>query len=324
VYLLFITAGLFCVGQYLFSKITKDGKHSAVLSFGILLLAGAPLLQPAWYCTQLTGKAVPYKVIKSWFDSHFAKGTPVLVDRWFEPWNELKSTYNSTNVHFTFTIPNEPADVYLKYNWRDTVKGFFQKYPDAAYFEIAKSYYDRPEVGPWDWPEHYFAQRVGITNEAGLKLRGLGLAYREDFYASNSNRMIVTVYYNTRDDILKKAREEGLKTVVLYAPGWGYTKLWRQIQGDFRDWRVLEKESTLDVYNLLDAATNRTVVIRAVSLNGGKRVRASTGAECRFPQGQIDGWRIENVELKPGKNSLTLTDAGPANSALLIEDVRIE
>ncbi|MEI6150308.1 MAG: hypothetical protein WCS01_14505 [bacterium] len=220
-----------------------------------------PLLQPAWYCTQLTGK---------------------------------------------------------------TGEAFFHKYPDAAYFEIAKSYYDRPEVGSWDWPEHYFSQRVGITNEAGLKLRRLGLAAREDFYAANSNRMIVTVYYNTREDILKKAREGGQTTVVLYAAGWGYTKLWRQIQGDFRDWRVLEKESTLDVYNLLDAATNRTVVIRAVSLNGGKRVRASTGAEFRFPQGQIIEWRVENVGLKPGRNSLTLSDAGPLNSALLLEDVRVE
>jgi hypothetical protein len=326
VYLLFITAGLFCVGEYGFSKIIKDGKHSAVLSFGLILLAGVPLLQPAWYCTQLTGKPVPYKVIKAWFDSHFAKGTPVLVDRWFEPWNELKSIYNSTNVHFTFTIPNEPSDVYLKYNWRNTVKDFFRKYPDAAYFELAKSYYDRPEVGPWDWPEHYFAQRVGITNEAGLKLRGLGLAYREDFYAANSNRMIVTVYYNTREDILKKVREDGQTTVVFYAAGWGYTKLWRQIQGDFRDWRVLEsKEATLDVYNLESVDITRKMIVRAVAVNGAKRMEASNGSRYVFPQGQISEWGIENVMLKPGLNRVVLrksgVDRGP--SALLVADVRV-
>jgi hypothetical protein len=35
-------------------------------------------------------------------------------------------------------------------------------------------------------------------------------------------------------------------------------------------------------------------------------------------------WRIEKVAMKPGKNSLVLTDAGPSNSVLLVEDIRVE
>jgi hypothetical protein len=268
------------------------------------VLIGA-FIPAAWTATQLTGQPTPYKDIVRWMDTHLPSGTPVLVDRWFEPWNELK-VYNSTNVYFTFTIPNEPADVYLKHNWRQTAEQFFEKYPDAAYLEIAKSYWENPDIGPWNWPRQHFKQHVVLRNEAGLKLRDLGLLYRDDG-GIYTNRLIVEIFYNTREDILARARSAGEKTVALYGGGWGYTKLWQQTQ-DFRDWRVLESRATLDLYNLTEQPRTVTVRFTGVAVGGTKRMRI--GAQTfHCEANRLMEWMLAPITIQPGLNSLVWQDA---------------
>lgn len=295
----------------------------AVIAYGILYLpsallppsagraaAGAlcaiaivPSLYPAYLQTQLTGKPVPYFEISRWFDTHLPPNTPVLVDRWFEPWNELK-VHPSTNVIYTFTIPNEPVDVYVGHRWRDTAKAFFAKYPDAAYLEIAKSYWEVPGVGPWDWPRQNFAHHVIITNQAGMALRRLGLANRGDYYAPTTNRVVVEIFYNNREDILSKAQAEGKQVIALYGSGWSYTKT-----QDYRDWRVLEDDATIDVYNLTPSPLNVRVKAYALSVNGSKQVRISNGAAKTFSMNQLADWPIAELTLAPGLTQLRLTDA---------------
>ena len=294
---------VFCV--YGLSAVPDLLKNPGLGRAGAGVLCGAALLfsaYPAYLQTRLTGKPTPYFEISRWFDSNLPRNTPVLVDRWFESWNEFKS-HPSTNVIYTFTIPNEPVDVYVKNRWRDSAKAFFAKYPDAAYLEIAKSYWEAAGVGPWEWPRQHFARHVVIANEPGLKLRELGLANRADFYAANSNRVVVEIFYNTREDSLSKARAAGQRVVGLYGDGWAYTKT-----QDFRDWRVLEDSSSLDVYNLTSASVTAEVVLRGVSVSGSKKVKASTGAESTFTMNQMQDWNMGRLTLAPGLNKVVLTD----------------
>lgn len=273
---------------------------------------------PAYLNTQVTGKPTPYFDISRWFDSNMPNGALVLVDRWFEPWNELRS-HPSTNVIYTFTIPNEPLETFLQYHWRESAKDFFAKYPDAAYLEIAKTYWDVPSVGPWEWPRSYFANHVTIKNEAGLKLRKLGLTNREDFYAANSNRVVVEVFYNSREDILRRAAAEGRSFVVLYGPRWSYIKT-----QDYRGWRVLEKEGSLNVYNLTAAPADVALKLQAVAVNGAKHVTASAGQQrADFQAGRIREWTIQPVRLAPGVNEIVLQDPlwGLSQSPLLVDSV---
>lgn len=277
---------------------------------------------PSVACTRLRGAPVPYRDVQTWFNSNLPRGTLVLVDRWFEPWNELK-VYNSTNVFFTFTIPNEPVDVYLKYNWRKTAERFFEKYPDAAYLELAKSYWEVPGVGPWDWPRQHFKQHVVLRNEAGLKLRDLGFLYRENG-GIYTNRLIVEIFYNTREDIVAQARAAGRPVLALYGSGWGYIKLWQQMQ-DFRDWRVLESSASMDLYNFTTAPVTVEVVLRAVAISGSKKVRASNGSENTFTMNQLQPWNIGRLTLAPGLNQLGLSDAlwSMGKSPLLVDDFTV-
>lgn len=320
VWLAFLAIGLWNFPGWPVVRRVLPGDRQRWLS-GCVVAAGIGLLVgPAELSTRLSGSPTPYKDILRWVDSNLDRGTPVLVDRWFEPWNELK-VYDSTNVHFTFTIPNEPVDVFVKYQWRDTARSFFARYPEAAYLEIAKSYWEVAGVGPWDWPRRHFARHVVFTNEAGLKLREMGLAARGDFYAANTNRTVVELFYNTREDVVRNARAAGQKVVALYGPGWGYTKT-----QDYRDWRVLEQDAVVDLYNLTSEPVTVRVRIRGVAISASKQVRGSNGAQTTFSANQMVEWPVGQVALAPGLTRLSLSDPmwSVARAPLIVDAIQAE
>jgi hypothetical protein len=281
---------------------------------------------PAWLQTQITGKPTPYWEILRWANSNFPAGTVILVDRWYEPWNEI-AVHSSTNdkVYFTFSVPNEPLAVFLQNRWRDVSRAFLEKNPDAAYLEIAKTYFDAAGVGPWEWPRAYFARHHAITNEAGLKLGKIGLANRGDFFAPNTNRVVVEFFYNTREDVIARWRQENRTAGIMYGAGWGYAKPWQQT-GDFRDWRVLKDRAGLDIFNLSDSPQNVRVRLRGAAAGGAKRIAASNGLTRDFANGKLDTWSMELSSLPPGQTQLVFTDVlGPAtHNLLLVDDISVE
>jgi len=288
----------------------------------VYVLAGAAValsLQPAWFCTQLTGKPNPYKEIAQWCDTQLPPRTLVLVERWLDPWNELR-VHNSTNVFFTFTVPTEPPDVFERFNWPATAKEFFKHFPDAAYLEYNNSGRNRMGVVS----NVYFARQMVFTNRAAIRLGKLGVAYRDEFYNPATNGMISTIFYNTREDVVRHAREQGRTALVLYAPSWGYVKLWQQLK-DFRDWRILEDKAVLDVYNLTPQTNTVTLLIRGMAANGAKRVRLGMLGQADFQNLQLAEWRIERVPLNPGLNLFLLTDAlwSAAKIPLLVDRVEV-
>ncbi|MFH0878624.1 MAG: hypothetical protein V2A34_02815, partial [Lentisphaerota bacterium] len=321
-YMLLLSLGLLAIAPFL---ARWNAKAALGIQSVVILLATLILVQPAYWSMRLAGKPTPYKLITEWVDANLPRGTPVLVDRWFEPWNEL-AVYASTNVFYTFTIPNEPIDTFLKYEWRKTAEEFLKKFPDAAYLEITKEYWDVPGVGDWNWPRQFFARHVVFKNEPGVKLRNIGLSARGDFYAANTNRLIVELFYNTPRDVLDQAKAAGKRTVVLYGEGWGYTKLWRQIQGDFRDWRVLENQAPLDIYNQGSTSLNVQVVMSGVAPGTPKVVTVTpTGESFTFPMSRIVEWKWKTLSLAPGLNRFVLkTNGRPgADAPVLIGNIAV-
>jgi hypothetical protein len=293
------------------------------IAIGLCGVVAAFMALPIYWLLHLPGNPAPYSMVNRWMDKHLAKGTLVIVDRWLEPWNEMKY-HAPTNVVATFTVPAEPVEVFLKHNWRQTVKQFFATYPDAAYLELTKSLCERPEIGYWDWPRKHFAQHVAFTNEQALALRRAMLVPEEGYYSSDTNRIIVDLYFNTREDAVNQARTAGQQTLVCYGPGWGYIKLWQQFR-DFRDWRIIEDKATLDVYNLTPQTNAVTLLIRGMAANGGKRVRFGMLSQADFQNLQLAEWRIEHVPLKPGLNQFVLSDAlwTAAKIPLLVDRVEV-
>lgn len=284
----------------------------------VIALFFAPLLPPAAWALRLSGSPTPYKDIIRWVDTRLPRGTPVLVDRWFEPWNEFK-VYPSTNVFLTFTVPNEPLDTFLQVNWRETAVRFFKNFPDAAYMEMSKTYWEKPEVGPWDWPREHFRNHAVIRNEAALKLREAGLLYRDEG-GVYTNRISIEIFYNTRDDHLAARSEAGDALAFWYGPGWGYTKT-----QDYRDWRVLTAAAELEAHNLAAVPReNVFIAIRGAAANGAKRVRVNNQA-LEFPEGRVEERTIGPMSLAPGATILTLRDPhwtgqGPL---LLVEKITV-
>lgn len=324
-YLLPLFLSVLCYGVWhasSFAFLRSAGIPPAWRRVPAYLLAGAAValsIHPAWLSTQLTGKPAPYAEIARWCDTHLPARTLVLVERWLDPWNELR-VHNSTNVIFTFTVPSEPADVFTNLNWPGTAKEFFAHFPDAAYLEYKSS--ERTRMGVVS--NVFFTRSVAFTNEAGVKLARIGMAYRDEFYDPATNLLVCTIYYNTREDVIRHAREQGQSTLMLYEPSWGYVKLWQQLR-DFRDWRILEDTATLDAYNLGPETNTVTLAIRGMAANGSKHVRIGTLGQANFQKNQLMEWRIERISLSPGLNKLVFSDArwAKARVPLLVDQIRV-
>lgn len=316
-YIIWLALGLWFASDAL-SAGRINSRVATAVSVGIMLVALALNVWPAWLATQLTGKPTPFKEVARWCDTQLPPHTLVLVERWFDPWNELR-VHNSTNIFFTFTVPSEPEDVFKKFNWPATAKAFFEKFPDAAYLEYHNSARARMGVVT-NW---HFARQVAFTNVAGIKLAQMGLAHREDFYDPHTNRLITTIFYNTREDVIRHARGQGQAALVLYGPEWGYVKLWQQLQ-DFRDWRILEKEAFLDLYNLTASTNNVMLKVRGMALNGSKRV-VSGGQYHDFRHLQLEEWVLKDISLRPGLNKIGFSDSlwSVSKIPLLVDQVEI-
>lgn len=318
-YLAMLALGITRVGEQVLKSGTSLPARRGVVT-GVLVVSAACLAaRPAVLSTRLQGKPTPYKDIVAWVDSNLPRGAPVLVDRWYEPWNELK-VHASTNVFFTFTVPNEPLEAFRQNHWRETAQQFFLRFPDAAYLEITKAYWDSPGVGPWDWTREYFARRHVITNSAGLSLRKLGLASREDFYIANTNRLIVELFYNTTQDVLAKARQMNKSLLALYGQGWGYTKT-----QDYRDWRVLEAAASFELYNLTQAPLDAMFVLSGTAVNGDKDVLFGGSQTHTFKNGESAQLTLGPMSLPPGQSEIVLADPNwnARRAPLLVGSVEI-
>ena len=154
----------------------------------------------------------------------------------------------------------------------------------------------------------------------------LGLAHREEFFNPQTNLLIVTVFYNTREDTIANARVAGKQYLVLYGPEWGYVKLWQQLQ-DFRDWRILEQQASLDVYNLTASANHVTLKIRGMTLNGSKRVEVLGESRSKrdFRHLQLEEWALRDITLLPGLNKIVFSDSlwSVSKIPLLVDQVEV-
>jgi hypothetical protein len=281
---------------------------------------GLGMALPLWWTMNLPGHPTPYSAVNRWMDANLPRGTPVVVDRWFEPSHEMRY-HAPSNVFVTFTVPNEPLDSFFRLNWRETVKQFAGRYPDAAYLELIKCYFYVPGVGHWDWPRQYFGHRVAITNEPALKLRHSLLGMTEDYYADNTNRIVCEIFYNTVDDMLDKARAEGRNLAIFYSDGWRYAKT-----QDYRDWRVLEGAANVEAVNLTDQPLTVSVKIRAAAMGGTKSVRLAGRYTREFQNGRLEDWNLGPTLLPPGRHNFTLDDQlwSMAHVPLLVDGLGIE
>ena len=318
-YLCLIAVGL---GELSLAVSRRVSRSPVMLQAAMVAVIAGLLTYPAWLSTQLRGKPTPYKDIVSWLDRNLPKGTLVLVDRWYEPWNEF-ALYPPTNVFVTFTVPDEPYDQFVANKWRDTAKAFFTKYPDAAYMEIARNYWEKPGVGRWDWPNEFFDQHIVISNTAGIKLRDYGLANREDYFTATTNRLLVNIHFNSASNAMRNAVASGRPMPVLYGSGWGYWKPWRQT-GRFDDYRQLEDVGVLRLINTTGVARDVQLRLRAVAVGGNKIVNLDGQQTVEFTAGRPMEHTVGPFRLEPGEREFTLRDlVRNEQTALMVESAEL-
>jgi hypothetical protein len=219
------------VGLWLGSSAVASGRKWLQYNIITLVLGLYAILTipPVWAIVHLEGKPLATYKINAWMLENLQPGTPVLVDNWFHPWNQL-AIHNSSNIQYTFTVPDEPVETYRAMAWRSTAAAFFEKYPDAALLEVNRDKYIE-NVGPWTFPEKHFARTVSITNIPAMTLRRFKVFPKMDYAADNTNMVVTRIFYNTTEDLIASALRDSLVTLRLYGEGWRYLKPWQPMQG---------------------------------------------------------------------------------------------
>jgi hypothetical protein len=294
-----LASGFWCAGLYV------------LLAGGYIALTA----WPDWAIVHLAGKPTPFYKINDWVQKNLPPGTPVLTDRWLEPWNEL-AVHNPGNINYTFTVPDEPIENYRRFNWPATVEQFYEKYPEAAFLELSRGRFEK-ELGPWDFPQRYFARSVSITNEPAMVLRQWKVFPEMDYAAENTNRVVTRIFYNTTDDLRAAALKKGREVLRLFGEGWGYAKPGWQ-QGHFEDYRMLKQSASIDFYNLKETPLNGTLEISAATADKPKTVSVN-GATTVFSSGRIRVWTVP-LTIQPGKNTVPFTS--PSDDPLFVLDIR--
>jgi hypothetical protein len=147
------------------------------------------------------------------------------------------------------------------------------------------------------------------------------LAPSEDYYAVNTNRVVVELFYNLKEDLVNQARAAGLAVVAFYGDHWEFTKT-----QDYRDWRVLQDRATVELYNLTEQPLEVRLVLRGAAPGRSKRVQSSLGATETFPPNQMQEWTMTVEALPPGRTEVVFTDAlwTAAQVPLLVDNLRAE
>jgi len=274
------------------------------------------LMIPTLKVMQLDGKPTAYRSLRSWLDSNLSQGDVVVIDRWFEPWNEM-ALYAPSNVTVTFTIPDEPYESYVNGNWRKVTKDLFQRNGAQAFIRIARNHEAR--MGLWTWPERWFHHRAVVPNEAGVWLRDTGFAPMEEYY-TQTNRLITEIFYDTHDEIATRARKNGESFVWFFGEGWRLFKPWQQ--GDFSDYRILKQQANLTVYNLHPEPLQVRGEVVAAATDGNPVIQIGAGAPLTFSANQLTTKSFE-LNLQPGPNTVPWRQRNQSG-VLLVRELRME
>lgn len=308
--------GVMGVGR--FWRTWRGGRGYGVGMAGMVLLVTGLLVVPAWQVTRLTGKPTAYREIRAALDTRLAPGDVALVDRWFEPWNEM-AIYAPSNVVVSFTIPDELYEQYVENNWRGVTRDVIERNGAQAFIRLARNHEER--MGLWTWPETWFRQRVVVTNEAGVWLRDTGFAPMEEFY-TDQNRVETEIFYDTHADIAERARTAGQSAVRFFGRGWQVFKPWQQ--GDFHDYRVLTggAEAEMEVWNLRPEPMRARLDVTGAASGAPQVVQVGDSPALTFAPGQLESKSLE-MELPPGVSMLPWRNRS-GGGALLVQDVRVE
>lgn len=286
------------------------------MALRVLLFGGylAFALPASWAIVNLDGKPKPYYKINAWIQQNLPAGTPVLVDRWLAPWNEL-AVHNPGNINYTFTVPDAPLANYQRNNWRATAEQFFENYPQAALLEVRRGRFDA-SMGPWEFPKTHFANHAAITNDAAMTLRRLNVFPTRAYSDPDAKGIVVYISWNTPADLIADARSEGREVLRLYGAGWGVAKPGWQ-RGDFSDYRTMTRSASVILHNLTGQPLTGSLKISAASAQRPKTVSIA-GATVVFPAGRLTARSIP-LTLQPGSNRIKINS--PSNDPLFVRDL---
>ncbi|MEM1179967.1 MAG: hypothetical protein AAGM22_16620 [Acidobacteriota bacterium] len=310
-----------------------DGLGVSVLAMLILAAPALAMLGPAKAVVDLRGNPVEFSRLATTLDDSFPPGTPAVVNGMNVVRFEMRP-HPPKSALATFTVPDIGIGQWRSNGWRENTEDVLRRFPDVVLVQQGRNYYDHPDVGPWEFPESYFAHQIELRNEPALRLRRWLIGGSLDFFSAavEDSRSIIRISYNRPEDLVARARSAGEPGLVLFGEGWGL------IKPDFTStWRTVTDRAEIIVYNLTDEARPFEVNVEAYAAAGVKEMRifrvlpddaggpprdVATGDPILTPQDGAFSWRF-TLTAEPGPTTLALVDAlyGVGRAPLLVSEL---
>ena len=294
------------------------GGRGAAACVGLGVAVGAAFWGMTRDVMRLEGRPTPYVALRDWLDGNLHAGDIAIVDRWFEPWNEML-LYAPEKVTVSFTVPDEPYDAYVRNRWRDVTREVFERGEAQAFIRLTQNQAHR--MGVWTWPERFFAHHATVMNVGGLRMMLNGSAPMEDFYDYPS-RLAVEVFWDDPEDVAEKQARRGAKAWVSFGEGWRTMKPWQQ--GDMRHYRTLRGGETgeLEIRFFGEQAEKVTVEVTGVGIGGQAVCRAGRKTQLTFEPGMISVLAFDQ-KLEPGLTRIPFSVQAAEGAGLAVESIRV-
>ncbi len=216
VFYLIIAQGIWYGGGLLVRMFARFITLNRVAAVSVLagLCVGPHILVYLPMYWSLEHKDENYAGVAAWLNEHVEPGTPYLVE----------SAFQYRFIGGYHPVPGlVPIAPYVhKSGEREPLQkrqmDFIRRFPETVFVALGHTGWDTPgEL--WTWPPSHFRNHVIIDNEPLRRLIELGIHPSEPYKDLSDTSYRMDIYYNTREDLRRKALETGYDVLFSF-DGW--------------------------------------------------------------------------------------------------------
>ncbi len=313
----------FAAGLLTLARAIFKSRAAGAVSFitGVFIAIQLLIYMPAML--RLESKSVDFGRIADWINQHVPEGGTFLLESAYEL--RFISGYHPTpgRVGAAPYVHGDLATLHQRQ------QAFMRQFPEAPWVESARHNMDQQtELGGWTWPHERFRQRVDLRNEPLARMSSLGI------HLSPGRRAAITelwtpIWYNTHEDRLLIAREEGAVIITDY-PGW--TINGQQIAPNATDYfriapgtisnvqitRVTDEPVTGDLLATL------AIIAESPSETITLRLTGQPPVSYNLTPGQFTQVPLRGVALTEPETTLEIRHRGGNVRALLVRDIQMQ
>ena len=219
-YLLF-AAGFYQIATAMFRRTPRRAELAGWGMIAVFTIIQVGLFHSLAY--QLDAKSRHYGGMANWINENLPSGGAYILESGYDV--RFLGQYHTTPRR-TPVIPffhSTAADVQ---RLRETQQALMYQHPDMPFVEAARHGTEfKANVPVWTWPHSYYRQRYDVWNKPLQRLVGMGIWPQIHASALPDIEYHTVIWYNTEDDVLAIAKEQGKKARFVFDSQWEFAQV---------------------------------------------------------------------------------------------------